>query len=283
MNDESILIIGANGQLGRALHERYPQARTADVGELDITNKTQLANFDWSGITTLINAAAYTNVDGAETTDGRLAAWSINAVALYDLATEALKHDLCVVHISTDYVFDGSKTPHTESEPFSPLNVYGETKAAGDIVISVLPKYYIVRTSWVIGDGKNFVRTMLDLGRRGIAPTVVADQIGRPTFTNELVRAIDHLLKHNPRVGIYNVSNGGMPTSWANIARSVFDQAGFDLSVTDISTAEYYQDKPEAAARPLQSTFDLQKIHKTGFKSHSWNDDLKTYVEKELA
>src|SRR5690606_29757497 len=142
-------------------------------------------------ITTILNAAAYTNVDGAETPEGRIAAWKVNATGPAILTRIALKHNLTLLHISTEYVFDGTQEIHTEDEPFSPLSVYGTSKAAGDTAVGLLPQHYILRTSWVIGEGKNFVRTMLGLAQKGVSPTVVADQIGRLTFTSELVRAID--------------------------------------------------------------------------------------------
>src|SRR5690606_10315692 len=120
--------------------------------------------------------------------------------------------------------------------------------------------YYILRTSWVIGEGKNFVRTMLELGQKGINPSVVSDQVGRLTFTSELVRAIDHLLTSKSPFGTYNVSNDGEPTSWADITREIFSLASLPNTVTDTSTAEYYKDKENIAPRPLQSTLDLSKI-----------------------
>jgi dTDP-4-dehydrorhamnose 3,5-epimerase len=194
MDNSKIFIIGANGQLGTALRKQYPEARSADVSELDITNRQSVENFDWSGIEVILNAAAYTNVDGAETNEGRVAAWNVNASAVANLVKIAQEYNITLVHISSDYVFDGTVEPHTESEPFSPLSVYGASKAAGDLAVSLLEKHYILRTTWVIGEGKNFVRTMLELAKKGVSPTVVADQIGRLTFTDELVRAIDYLL-----------------------------------------------------------------------------------------
>lgn len=281
MDDSSIFITGANGQLGKALQAKYPGAQSADIDELDITDAGSVANFDWSGIKVLLNAAAYTNVDGAETDDGRIAAWKVNATAVGNLVRAAADHDLTIVHVSTDYVFDGTKAPHTEDEPLSPLSVYGQSKAAGDVAISLAPKHYLLRTSWVIGDGSNFVRTMLGLGQKGIAPTIVADQVGRLTFTSELVRAIDHLLTKQAAPGTYNVSNGGEPASWADITREIFKLAGYDLRVTDTTTAEYYKDKAGIAPRPLQSAFDLSKIQAAGFEPRDWHDDLKDYVAKE--
>ena len=283
MNDSEIFIVCANGQLGTALKQKYPNASSADIEQLDITDKESVESFDWSHTKIILNAAAYTNVDGAETDEGRVAARKVNAEAVGYLAAVAMSHDMTLVHVSTDYVFDGTKTPHHEDEPFSPLNQYGQTKAAGDKVASSVPKHYILRTSWVIGEGKNFVRTMLELGQKGINPSVVADQIGRLTFTTELVRAIDHLLTNNCSYGTYNVSNSGEPASWAYITREIFKLAGYTNTVTDITTAEYYKDKPGIADRPLHSELDLAKIQSVGFTPKDWHDDLKNYIEKELA
>jgi len=282
VDDTNILIIGANGQLGTALQAQYPGAQAVDSAELDITDKTAIENFDWSEIKVILNAAAYTNVDGAETPEGRVAAWNVNATAVGNLARVASNIDATLVHISTDYVFDGAEQLHPEGEPFSPLSVYGASKAAGDIAVSTTKKHYILRTSWVIGDGKNFVRTMLGLGEKGVSPTVVADQIGRLTFTSELVKAIDHLLTSNAEFGTYNVSNSGDPASWADITREIFKHAGYNnLQVTDTTTAEYFAGKDGIAPRPLQSTLDLSKIQATGFTASNWQDDLKAYIEKE--
>jgi len=282
VDDSNIVIIGSKGQLGKALQAKYPNARGVDADELDITDLAQMNAFDWSGVSVILNAAAYTNVDGAETPEGRVAAWAVNGAAPGNLANIALNNDITLVHISTEYVFDGTKTPHVEDEPFSPLGVYGQAKAAGDIAVSLAPKHYILRTSWVIGDGNNFVRTMLGLGKKGISPTVVGDQIGRLTFTSELVRAIDHLLTTQAAYGTYNLSNGGESASWADITREIFKFGGFtELTVTDTSTEEYFASKPEAAPRPLQSTMDLSKVEATGFTLTDWQTELKAYIENE--
>ncbi len=282
MNNSALFIVGANGQLGTALRAQYPGARYADITELDITNAASVDAFDWKGTEVILNAAAYTNVDGAETDEGRVAAWKVNASAVANLVRVAAAHDITLLHISSDYVFDGTHEPHTEDEPFSPLNVYGQSKAAGDIAVSLLPKYYILRATWVIGEGKNFVRTMLGLAEKGISPTVVADQIGRLTFTSELVRIIDHLLTSNAPYGTYNATNDGKLASWADITRDIFRVAGYNkLTVTDTTTAEYYAGKPGVAPRPLGSNMDLTKLHGTGFTSHDWEDDLKAYIARE--
>lgn len=283
MDEKTFLIIGANGQLGRALQAKYPNARKADVAELDITDAKAVKNYNWSNIKVIFNAAAYTNVDGAETPEGRQAAFAVNAEAVKNLAEVAKEKNLLLVHISTDYVFDGTKKLHGENEPFNPLNVYGQSKAEGDKAVMQVPQHYLVRTSWVIGEGKNFARTMLELGKKGVSPTVVADQVGRLTFSSELVRAIDHLLNNQLPFGTYNVSNEGDPASWADITREIFKEAGFDLTVTDTTTAEYYAGKTGIAPRPLQSTLDLTKLHATGFKSRDWQEDLKIYITKESA
>ncbi len=281
MDTSRILILGANGQLGLELKAKYPNAQTADIDELDITNKESVASYDWSSVDIILNAAAYTNVDGAESPEGRVLAWKVNADAVGNLVAAAAQHDAILVHISTDYVFDGTKNEHKETEAFAPLSVYGASKAAGDLLVSLAPKFYILRTSWVIGEGNNFVRTMLGLGKKGINPTVVADQIGRLTFTSELVRAIDHLLTKKADFGTYNVSNSGIAASWADITREIFAQASYDLQVTDTTTAEYFKGKDGIAPRPLQSSLSLEKIQATGFTPADWKENLKQYIQKE--
>jgi dTDP-4-dehydrorhamnose reductase len=282
MDDSAILITGGNGQLGIALRELYPGAWTTDTAELDITDWNAVKNYSWDGIKNLLNAAAYTNVDGAESPEGRIAAWKVNAAGVANLVRIAYEKQLTLVHISTEYIFDGTQKEHKEDEPLSPLGVYAQSKAAGEIAATLAPKSYVLRTSWVIGEGKNFVRTMLGLGQKGINPTVVGDQIGRPTFATELARGIDHLLKSNPVYGIYNISNGGEPVSWADFTRTIFHEAGFDLQVTDTTTEEYFKDRPEAAPRPLNSTFDLSKIRATGFEPRDWHENLSEYIKKEM-
>ena len=281
MKDEEILIIGSNGQLGRALQQKYPAATAVDSDKLDITNKEALENYDWSKTKVIINAAAYTNVDGAEIDTGRILAWDINAVAPSYLVNVCLQNEIVLVHISTDYVFDGTKDMHTETEKLSPISVYGESKAAGDIAVSILPSHYILRTSWVIGDGKNFVKTMLELGNKGINPQVVSDQIGRLTFTNELVKAISHLLSNQSPFGTYNVSNEGAVVSWADITREIFKLAGFTNTVTNVTTVDYYKGKKNIAPRPLQSSLDLSKLKETGYSPNNWNDDLSKYIKEQ--
>ena len=282
MDGSKIFIIGANGQLGTALRAKYPEAKFADITKLDITDRQSVENYDWSDINIVINAAAFTNVDGAETPEGRVAAWKVNALAVANLTRVCRSHGMTLIHISSDYVFDGTREPHMEDESFSPLSVYGASKAAGDLLVEQLEKHYLLRTTWVIGEGKNFVRTMLGLAEKGIEPTVVADQIGRLTFTSELVRAIDHLLVNQAAFGTYNVTNDGPLASWAEITRKIFALAGYDnLTVTDTTTAEYFAGKEGVAPRPLGSDMSLDKLHATGFISRDWTEDLKRYIDNE--
>lgn len=284
MDQSQILIIGANGQLGKALQAKYPQAKARDIAELDITDINSVKNYAWEDIEIVLNAAAYTNVDGAETAEGRITAWKVNAQAIANLTKAAEEHDLTLVHISSDYVFDGTKSPHTEDEPISPLSVYAQSKAAGDIVLSVVPKHYILRTSWLIGDGPNYVRTMIGLADKDVSPTVVADQVGRLTFTSTLVGAIDHLLTTSAPYGIYNVSNDGELASWADITRAIFKELDrADLKVIDTTSKEYFAGKPGIAVRPPQSTLDLTKIKSIGFRPPDWREQLSEYVKKEMS
>ena len=278
-----ILIIGANGQLGTALQNEFPKALTADVKTLDITNEKSVNAYPWKNVDIIINAAAFTNVDGAETPQGRISAWQVNATAVANLAKIATTHNITLVHISSDYVFDGSKKNYNEAASFSPLSVYGASKAAGDLSASVTPKHYIIRTSWVIGNGNNFVRTMHDLAQKNIKPSVVNDQIGRLTFTPDLAAVIKHLLETEQSYGTYNCTNSGPSKSWAEIAKKVYELSGKNPNdITPISTNEYYAGKTDIAPRPHYSTLDLDKITKTGFVAPDWQDRLNKYIKEEL-
>ncbi len=282
MEDSKILITGANGQLGRALSKLYPSARKVDSKELDITDAEQLKNFNWSGIKVIINAAAYTDVDGAQTPEGTKLAWAVNDEAVGQLADIAKMKDLVLIHISTAYVFDGAKKIYSETDTPKPLGEYAKSKAAGELKAALAPKYYIVRTDSVIGDGKNFVRTMLGLGQKKISPTVVADQVIRPTFTSELAHAIKFLIEKPAEFGIYNLTNEGEAISWADFTRAIFKEAGFSLEVKDTTLKEYYSNKPGVAPRPLNSVLDLTKIESIGFKPRDWHADLDDYIKKEV-
>lgn len=281
MKPRKTLITGANGQLGKALQIEFADAEFTDSAELDITSPDLESARQWRQYDTIINAAAYTAVDKAETPEGRKAAWLVNAQAVANLSQIACKYNITLVHISSDYVFDGTIDNHLENELFSPLGVYGQTKAAGDIAAAMAPRYYIVRTSWVIGDGNNFVRTMKSLAERDVKPSVVNDQIGRLTFTDDLAKGIKHLLIAGIDYGTYNLTGNGKPASWAEIAQLVYKAVGKKASdVTPVTTKEYYAGKTDISPRPLLSTLKLGKIKAAGFGPADWRESLTKYLKE---
>lgn len=286
MPPRKILVLGADGQLGKALREAYDgdaNVEFASRREFDLADPASYSGRNWKNYSTIINAGAYTAVDKAETPDGRRAAWAVNVTAVAQLARVAVEHRLTLVHISSDYVFDGTAEVHTEDEPVSPLGVYGQTKAAGDAVVSVVPRHYIVRTSWVIGEGGNFVRTMANLAEKGVKPSVVNDQFGRLSFTEDIAAGIRHLLEANAPFGVYNLTNDGEASSWADIASSVYSLTGHDGDdVTGVSSEEYFKGK-DAAPRPAHSVLDLSKIGTTGFTAPSGRARLEDYLGQEVA
>jgi dTDP-4-dehydrorhamnose reductase len=275
-----VLVLGAGGQVGRALAAALPSATALGRAELDLADAAAVAALDWSGVDVAVNAAAFTDVDGAETAGGRVAAWKANAAGPAGLARAAAAHGFTLVHLSSEYVFDGrAAEPYAEDAPVAPLSAYGASKAAGDLAVGGCERHYLVRPTWVVGDGRNFVRTMLGLAGRGISPTVVADQVGRPTFAADLAAAIVHLLRVGAPYGGYHVTGGGEPGSWADVARAVFAAAGHGgLRVTDTTTAEYFAGKPHAARRPLNSVLDCTKAEQTGVELPDWRDRLTAYV-----
>jgi dTDP-4-dehydrorhamnose reductase/dTDP-4-dehydrorhamnose 3,5-epimerase len=278
MAPRRILVLGAGGQLGLALRRALPAADFRTRAEFDLADPRSYARVRWSDYSTVINAAAYTKVDVAETERGRADAWAANVTGVGHLARAAAENALTLVHVSSDYVFDGTQDPHPEDEPFTPLGVYGQTKAAGDALVATVPRHYIVRTSWVIGDGVNFVRTMASLAGRGTSPSVVDDQVGRLTFADDIAAGISHLLSTGAGYGTYNLSNGGEPQSWAQIAARVFELTGSDpKAVTGVSTEEYFRGK-SAAPRPLCSTLDLAKLQATGFTPRDADEALRAYL-----
>jgi dTDP-4-dehydrorhamnose reductase/dTDP-4-dehydrorhamnose 3,5-epimerase len=275
------LILGANGQLGRALHRVFPDADTADLAgaalTLDLTDAAAVAQWPWHEYSLVLNAAAYTAVDAAETQEGRRVSWAANAVAPATLARLAEQHRFVLVHYSTDYVFDGTAEDHSEVEPLSPLGVYGQSKAAGDIAVTGAPAHYVLRTSWVVGDGRNFVRTMQQLAQNGTSPSVVADQFGRLTFTDELARATRHLVANHAPYGVYNVTNAGPVTSWADVARAIFVLSDRDPDdVTSVTSDEYTAGKL-VSPRPVHSTLRLDKLAAAGFEPEDALAALRRY------
>lgn len=260
-----VLVLGANGQVGRALVAEFPEAVAVTRDQLDIADPDSIAGFDFSPYPVVINAAAYTAVDAAETDEGRIACWAANAQGPAALARAAAEHGFTLVHFSSDYVYDGTRAPHHEDEPLAPLGVYGQAKAAGDLAVSATARHYVLRTSWVIGDGHNFVRTMVRLADSGVSPSVVSDQRGRLTFATDLARVVRHLIGSAAPYGTYHVTGSGAPGSWADIARAVFGARGRSTDdVTDQTTADYSAGKV-VAPRPADSVLALDRLVATGF------------------
>ena len=292
------LVTGCNGQLGRAVRalaeERGLLATFdfCDIDTFDFSDPEAYGQYDWSLYGTVINCGAYTAVDRAEAPEGRVACWKANATGPALLARTCAEHDITLVHVSSDYVFDGTRELHDEAEPLSPLSVYGQSKAAGDLAVAGCSRHYVVRSSWVIGDGHNFVKTMRALSDRVADPadaldrvTVVDDQLGRLTFTRDMAAAILHLLDSRAPYGTYDCTGSGAVRSWADIAHAVFDAAnGNGEAVTPVSTAEYYANaKGPIAPRPHFSALDLSKLEATGFQMPDWEEELGEYLGKLLS
>jgi dTDP-4-dehydrorhamnose reductase len=274
------VIVGANGQLGRALQQEFPDAVALGRAQLDVTDAAAVRDYRWGDVDVVLNAAAWTAVDAAEDPANLEAVRAANVDAVGNLARAVRTSGATLVHISSEYVFDGrSDGPMPEDWPPNPLSVYGRSKADGDVQAGHVTKHYLVRTTWVVGDGGNFVRTMAGLADRGVSPTVVDDQVGRLTFTADLAAGIAHLLRTRAPYGTYNLTNEGEPASWADVAAAVFAARG--RSADDVgrtSTEAYFADKPQAAVRPLNSVLDLAKIRATGFVPRDWRTALAEYL-----
>ena len=291
------LVTGCNGQLGRAVRALAEERGVSgtfdfcDIDTFDLSDPDAYSQYDWDLYGTVINCGAYTAVDRAETPEGRLSAWAANATGPALLARTCAEHGMTLVHVSSDYVFDGTREVHDEGEPFSPLSVYGQSKAAGDLAVSNCPRHYVLRSSWVIGDGRNFARTMVGLSDRVADPddklervTVVNDQLGRLTFTRDMAAAIFHLLDSHAPWGTYDCTGSGAVRSWADIARACFDAAnGNGDAVVPVSTAEYYAGASgPVAPRPVHSALDLSKLEAAGFSMPDWEVELKEYLASLL-
>jgi dTDP-4-dehydrorhamnose reductase len=272
-----ILVVGAQGMLGQDMLTLLGDAgRGVDIDEIDITS---LESTDRVLKTlkpaAVINCAAYTDVDGCESSTET--AMQVNGEGVAHLAMVSREIGARLVHISTDYVFDGAKgTPYLEDDAPCPLGVYGESKLAGEMNAAFNPDHLIVRTQWLYGHhGKNFVETMLRLAQEKDELSVVDDQIGSPTWTVDLALAIGSLLKTGNR-GVYHASNSGF-CSWNEFARAIFEETGKHVHVKPMSTDEL--NRP--ARRPLYSTLDCSKLsHDCGFMFRQWRTALKEYLEK---
>jgi len=270
-----ILVVGANGMLGQDLMSLLGErGRGVDLPDIDITDMVSVQQV----LTALkpkvvINCAAYTDVDGCETNAETAMQVNGEGVAFLGLVTRAIGAKL--VQVSTDYVFDGSKgSPYREDDLQQPLNIYGESKLAGELNVDINPDNLLVRTQWLYGlHGKNFVETMLKQGQEKTELTVVDDQIGSPTWTMDLARGILALIDKDC-CGTYHCANSGH-TSWNGFAKAIFDEAGLPVQVLPMTTEQL--NRP--ARRPLYSTLDCSKlVADTGFAPQSWHDALKQYL-----
>lgn len=280
----NILVTGCNGQLGneiQLLEKEYPQHTyfNTDVAELDITNQLAVNDFiNRHVIDGVINCAAYTAVDKAEG-DKELCT-TLNTVAPSYLAAAIDKRGGWVIHVSTDYVFDGTHhTPYVETDTPSPDSVYGSTKLAGELGVSKFcKKHMIIRTAWLYSAfGNNFVKTMIRLGKEKTELGVIFDQIGTPTYARDLAVAIMTAVDKGIETGVYHFSNEGV-ISWYDFTKAIHRIAGIkDCKVRPLHTSEY----PTAANRPAYSVLDKTKIKQTyGIEIPYWEDSLKECIER---
>ncbi len=271
-------VTGADGQLGRSLRKiatEYPAFSFvfSDLPQVDITDKASVGRWvNDHGIALLVNCAAYTAVDKAESEPD--AAWRINALGPQVLGEVCAGRGIKLIHISTDYVFDGTtQTPYTEQVTTHPLGVYGSTKRQGEQAVEQSgAAARIVRTSWLYSEfGHNFVKTMLRLGAERERVTVIDDQHGSPTYATNLARAVLHLAGQEfTGFDVYHYCDAGV-TTWYGFAREIFRLTNTPAEVVPIATADY----PTAARRPAYSVLNTEKIRRTGVTTPRWADALK--------
>ena len=254
----------------------------AEYVSLDITNKEAVMNTIKSvKPDVVVHCAAWTAVDLAEDEDKQAKVKAINVDGTQNIADACKEVDAKMVYISTDYVFDGQGTePWTpDCKDYKPLNVYGQTKLGGELAVSnTLSKYFIVRIAWVFGkNGNNFIKTMLNVGKKFDTLRVVNDQIGTPTYTYDLARLLVDMIETD-KYGYYHATNEGGYISWYDFACEIFKQAGYTNKVIPVTTAEYGLSK---AARPFNSRLDKSKLVENGFKPlPTWQDALKRYLQE---
>lgn len=277
---KKILVTGSNGQLGRAINVMYQgnndiQIINTDVAELDITSIDKVVNLV-SEVKpyAIINCAAHTGVDACETDVDN--AYKINAIGPRNLSIAATKTGAKMVHISTDYVFSGDATsPYTEFDQTNPQGVYGKTKLEGENFVKAFSEnYFILRTAWLYGDGKNFVKTMLNLSEKNNSVRVVGDQIGSPTSTKELAKIIDALI-WTDNYGLFHATCDGFG-SWADFAKEIFKLSGKSTETIAITTEEY----PTPAKRPAYSVLENYMLKlTTSHKVADWHDAIAEYLK----
>lgn len=278
---KKIIVTGCNGQLGRAVNKLYGEDRNyefvnTDVGELDITDVNQVMSFarDVKPYA-IINCAAHTAVDACETQVD--SAYRINAIGARNLSIAATETGAKMIHISTDYVFDGKASePYTEFDAVAPQGMYGKTKLAGEnFVKEFSDRHFIIRTAWLYGDGKNFVKAMLRKAETEKKVRVVRDQVGSPTSAEELAKAIMYLLPTD-NYGLFHGTCEG-DCSWAQFAEEIFRLAGKDMEVDAITSEEY----GAAAPRPAYSILENYMFKlTTDFMFADWHDAIAKYMRE---
>lgn len=278
---KKIIVTGCNGQLGRAVNKHYAGDNTyefvnTDVGELDITSIDKVMEFarDIKPYA-IINCAAHTGVDACESEGDK--AYRINAIGPRNLSIAASETGAKMIHISTDYVFDGKGTrPYTEFDPVGPQGIYGITKLAGEnFVKEFADRYFIIRSAWLYGDGKNFVKTMLRLSETNDKVRVVKDQVGSPTSAEELAKAIAYLLP-TENYGLFHGTCEG-DCSWSEFTEEIFRLAGKKTVVEAITTEEY----GAAAPRPAYSILENYMFKlTTDFMFADWHDAIVKYIRE---
>lgn len=275
MPDGRILVTGAGGQVGRALRATIPRADFRSKADLDVTDEAAVAGaVAAAGL--VVHAAAMTSVDACEADPGAAAA--VNDRGTETVARAAHAAGAKVVYLSTDYVFSGDDAPYDEDDPTGPLNVYGRTKLAGERHLDP-GRDLVVRTSWVFGEGRNFVRTMLGTAATA-TPRVVDDQVGRPTGAAMLGRVLAHVAERGELTGILHVAGDGDPCSWADLADAALERAGLDVRVERVDSASYAAGAGRVIApRPADSTLQLARARRLGLPLEDWRSSLDEYVK----
>lgn len=280
------LVTGAKGQLGydavNELIKRGHEAVGVDVDEMDITDAEAVERVITEATPDVVfHCAAWTAVDDAEDKENIPKVRRVNFDGTRNVAEVCRKIGCKMIYISTDYVFDGQGTQawQADSKDYAPLNVYGQTKLEGEkAVAEILDKYFIVRIAWVFGvNGKNFVKTMLNVGKKYDTIRVVNDQIGTPTYTADLARLLVDMAE-TEKYGYYHATNEGGFISWYDYACEIFSKAGYDTKVVPVTTEEYGLSK---AVRPFNSRLDKSKLAENGFTPlPSWRDALDRYLKE---
>ncbi|MEE3433902.1 MAG: dTDP-4-dehydrorhamnose reductase [Lachnospiraceae bacterium] len=286
---KKILLTGCNGQLGRAIQKEYGDTveflRTdfidaEGITRLDISDIDQVMNFARAEKPdAIINCAAFTNVDGCETNED--AAFKANAIGPRNLAIASRETGAKLIHVSTDYVFEGNGTrPYVETDTPNPVSAYGRTKLAGEqFVRDFADRYFILRTAWLYGDGKNFVKTMLGAAQSRDEVSVVCDQKGSPTSAVELAKMI-HFLEPTENYGIFHATCEG-DTNWAEFTEEIYRKAGLSTKVNHLTSEEYAAMNPAAANRPKYSILEnrMLKLTTDKFMMADWHDALDYYLQ----